>query len=341
MVDLTERQKKILGLVVREYVETAQPVGSETLVRKSGLRVSSATIRNELATLEELGYLAHPHTSAGRMPTEKGYRYFVETLMEEFELPPVEQRMIRHQFHQVTLDVDQWMRLAAAVLARAARNTALVTAPAALACRLKHLQLVTISEQVALLVMVLQDGTVKQQMLALAQPTVQEELTRISNRLNAHLAGLNLEQMRALSALFSGLENDVLRVVMNMMQQIDRRSAHDIYRDGIMDILRQPEFAAIERMQALLEMLEQRTLLEEILSEFAPEQGVQVIIGAESQRDEMSEYSMVLTRYGVPGEARGIVGVLGPVRMQYARTIGVVRYVSSLLNDLMLRMYGR
>lgn len=341
MVDLTERQKKILGLVVREYVETAQPVGSETLVRKSGLRVSSATIRNELATLEELGYLAHPHTSAGRMPTEKGYRYFVETLMEEFELPPVEQRMIRHQFHQVTLDVDQWMRLAAAVLARAARNTALVTAPAALACRLKHLQLVTISEQVALLVMVLQDGTVKQQMLALAQPMVQEELTRISNRLNAHLAGLNLEQMRALSALFSGLENDVLRVVMNMMQQIDRRSAHDIYRDGIMDILRQPEFAAIERMQALLEMLEQRTLLEEILSEFAPEQGVQVIIGAESQRDEMSEYSMVLTRYGVPGEARGIVGVLGPVRMQYARTIGVVRYVSSLLNDLMLRMYGR
>jgi heat-inducible transcriptional repressor len=225
--------------------------------------------------------------------------------------------------------------------AHASRNTALVTAPAAAACRLKHLQLVAISEQVALLVMVLQDGTVKQQMLALAQPIVQEELSRISNRLNAHLSGLNLEQMRMLNVSFSGFENDVVRVVMTMMQQIDRRSAHDIYRDGIMDILRQPEFAAIERMQALLEMLEQRTLLEEILTEFAPEQGVQVVIGAESQRDEMSEYSMVLTRYGVPGEARGIVGVLGPVRMQYARTIGVVRYVSSLLNDLMARMYGR
>mgnify|MGYP000089751556 CR=1 FL=1 len=341
MVDLTERQKKILSLVVREYVETAQPVGSETLVRKSGLRVSSATIRNELATLEELGYLTHPHTSAGRMPTEKGYRYFVEALMEEFELPPVEQRMIRHQFHQVTLDVDQWMRLAAAVLARAARNTALVTAPAAAACRLKHLQLVAISDQVALLVVVLQDGTVKQQMLALAQPIIQEELSHISNRLNAHLAGLNLEQMRTLTVPFSGFENDVLRVVMHIMQQIDRRSTHEIYRDGIMDILRQPEFAAIERMQALLEMLEQRPLLEEILGEFAPEQGVQVIIGAESQRDEMSEYSMVLSRYGIPGEARGIVGVLGPVRMQYARTIGVVRYVANLLNDLMARMYGR
>ncbi len=341
MADLTERQERVLASVVREYVETAQPVGSETLVRKCGLRVSSATIRNELAALEEMGFLTHPHTSAGRMPTEKGYRYFVESLMQEFELPPVEQRMIRHQFHQVTLDVDQWMRLAAAVLARASRNTALVTAPLAAQCRFKHLQLVSISEQVALLVLVLQDGTVKQQMLALAQPISQEELVRVSNRLNTHLVGLNLDQIRVLALSLSVFESDVLHVVASLMQQIDMRSSHEVYRDGIMDILRQPEFAAIERMQALLEMLEQRTLLEEILSEFAPEHGVQVVIGGESQREEMSDYSMVLSRYGLPGETGGIVGVLGPVRMQYARTIGIVRYVSSLLDDLMARMYGR
>jgi heat-inducible transcriptional repressor len=334
MVDLTERQRRTLAFVVREYVESAQPVGSETLVRRRGLNVSSATIRNELAALEELGYLMHPHTSAGRVPTEKGYRYFVETLMEEFELPPVEQRMIRHQFHQVTLDVDQWMRLAAAVLARASRNTALVTAPLSTSCRFKHLQLVSINEQVALLVLVLQDG-------ALAQPIAQEELMRASNRLNDHLAGLNLDQIRALALSLSAFENDVLRIVANLMRQIDERSTHDVYRDGIMDILRQPEFSAIDRMQALLEMLEQRTVLEGMLSDFAPERGVQVIIGGESQRDEMSDYSMVLTRYGLPGEAGGIVGVLGPLRMHYARTIGVVRYVSSLLDDLMGRMYGR
>jgi heat-inducible transcriptional repressor len=249
--------------------------------------------------------------------------------------------MIRHQFHQVTLDVDQWMRLAAAVLARASRNTALVTAPLSTSCRFKHLQLVSISDQVALLVVVLQDGTVKQQMLAIAQPIAQEELTRASNRLNDHLAGLNLDQIRALALSLSAFENDVLRIVANLMRQIDERSSHDVYRDGIMDILRQPEFSAIDRMQALLEMLEQRTLLEGMLSDFAPERGVQVIIGGESQRDEMSDYSMVLTRYGLPGEASGIVGVLGPLRMHYARTIGVVRYVSSLLDDLMGRMYGR
>jgi heat-inducible transcriptional repressor len=340
MPDLTKRQEQILAYVVQAYVENAQPVGSETL-RKRGMGVSSATIRNELAELEESGYLTHPHTSAGRVPTEKGYRYFVESLMEEFELPPVEQRMIRHQFHQVTLDVDQWMRLAAAVLAHASHSTALVTAPQSTRCRFKHLQLVSISDQVALLVLVLQDGTVKQQMLAIAQSLSPEELARTSNRLNDHFAGLSAEQIRAYSLALSPLEVGVVSVVVGLMQQIDHRSSHEIYRDGIVDILRQPEFSAIARMQALLEMLEQRHFLEEMLSEWAPERGVQVVIGGESQRDEMTDYSMVLSRYGLPGEATGVVSVLGPLRMQYARTIGVVRYVSSLLDDLMARMYGR
>jgi heat-inducible transcriptional repressor len=341
MASLTKRQEKILELVVKQYVESAQPIGSETL-RKRGLAdVSSATIRNELAVLEDLGYLTHPHTSAGRIPTEKGYRYFVESLMQEFELPPVEQRMIRHQFHQVTLDVDQWMRLAAAVLAHTSRNTALVTAPQSTRCRFKNLQLVSISEQIALLVLVLQDGTVKQQMLALSQSIAQEELMRISNRLSDHFGGLTAEQIKSSTLALTAFEATVVNIVVALMQQIDHRSSHDVYRDGILDILRQPEFAAIERMQTLLEMLEQRTFLEQMLSDWAPERGVQVVIGGESRRDEMTDYSMVLSRYGVPGESSGVIGVLGPVRMQYARTIGVVRYVSSLLDDLMARMYGR
>ena len=340
MADLTERQERVLAFVVKEYVENAQPVGSETL-RRLGLGFSSATIRNELASLEELGYLSHPHTSAGRIPTEKGYRYFVESLMEEFQLPPVEQRMIRHQFHQVTLDVDQWMRLAAAVLAHSSHNTALVTAPLSTRCRFKHVQLVSINEQVALLVFVLQDGTVRQQMLQLTQAIPQEELTSVSNHLNDYGAGLSADQVRGLNISLSAFEGSVVRIVVDLMSHIDSRTSHDVYRDGIMDILRQPEFSASERMQALLEMLEQRSVLEELLSDFAPERGVQVVIGGESQRDEMSDYSMVLSRYGLPGEASGVVGVLGPVRMHYSRTIGVVRYVSSLLDDLMGRMYGR
>jgi heat-inducible transcriptional repressor len=341
MAELTERQEQILSFVVQEYVENAQPVGSETLLRRRSLGVSSATIRNELVVLEENGYLTHPHTSAGRIPTEKGYRYFVESLMDEFEIPPVEQRMISHQFHQVTLDVDQWMRLSAAVLAHASHSAALVTAPQSTRCRFKHVQLVSINDQVALLVLVLQEGTIKQQMLSLAEPVAQEELTRSSNRLNDHFAGLNVEQIRSTTLTLTDFEGGVMRVVTDLMRQIDTRSSHEVYRDGIMDILRQPEFSAIDRMQALLEMLEQRTTLETMLTDLAPERGVQVVIGGESQYDAMSDYSMVLARYGLPGEASGIVGVLGPVRMHYPRTIGVVRYVSTLLDDLMARMYGR
>jgi heat-inducible transcriptional repressor len=338
MEDLTERQQKLLAIVVKEYVETAVPIGSETL-RKRGFGVSSATIRNELAELEEKGYLTHPHTSAGRVPTELGYRYFVESLMEEFELPVVEQRMIRHQFHQVTLDVDQWMRLTAAVVSRAAHGAAFITAPHAAQCRFKHLQLITIGDQVALLVLVLQEGTVKQQMLAVDQSKGQDELTQISNRLNAQFAGLDAEQIRTKPLTLSSFETDVIRVVLSLMRQIDQRTSRDVYRDGLIDILRQPEFSAIERMQALLEMLEHHQFLEDMLSDLGPERGIQVVIGGENRHDEMNDYSVVLGRYGLP-QASGVISVLGPVRMEYARTIGVVRYVARLLDDLVARMYG-
>ncbi len=337
MADLTERQERILAIVVQEYISSAVPVGSETL-RRRGFGVSSATIRNELAALEERGYLMHPHTSAGRMPTEKGYRYFVESLMDESELPAVEQRMIRHQFHQVTLDVEQWMRLAAAVLAHSAHGAAIVTAPQSSCCRFKHLQLVSIGDQVALLVLVLQEGTVKQQMIALAQSKTQDELQQLSNRLNRHLAGMSAEQIRARGWALPEFEGAVLSIVLDLMRQFDERTTRDVYRDGLMDILRQPEFAASERISALLEMLEQRQFLETMLTDLAPERGVQVVIGGENRHDEMSDYSMVLSRYGLP-EASGIISVLGPLRMHYARSIGVVRYVASLLDDLVARMY--
>ncbi len=338
MAELTERQEQILATVVKEYVESAAPVGSETL-RRRGLGFSAATIRNELALLEETGYLTHPHTSAGRVPTEKGYRYFVESLMEEFELPPVEQRMIRHQFHQVTLDVDQWMGLSAAVLAHAAHGAALVTAPQSARCRLKHLQLIGIGDQVALLVMVLQEGTVKQQLLALTQSRTQEELNHVSNHLNNLFSGLTAGQIRAKGVELGDLEAAVMKLSEAMMVQVDRRTFREVYRDGLLDILRQPEFAAVDRMQALVEMLEQRQFLEGMLMDLAPASGVQVVIGNESRHDELSDYSMVLARYGLP-EASGVLGVIGPLRMQYARTIGVVRYVAGLLDDLMERMYG-
>ena len=197
MEELTSRQQMILSLVVREYVSSAAPVGSKGLTDKFKLGVSSATIRNELARLEELGYLTHPHTSAGRVPTEEGYRYFVERLMGEAQLPAEEQRMIAHQFHQVRQNMEQWVRLAAAVLARTSRSAALITAPQSMRARFKHVQLISTHGQVVLLILVLHDGSVKQEMLTLAQTVNQDALDETSRRLNNASENLSAEAIMA------------------------------------------------------------------------------------------------------------------------------------------------
>lgn len=336
---MTERRQMLLALVIREYVNKAQPVGSETLARLD-LGVSAATIRNELAALEEEGYLTHPHTSAGRIPTEKGYRYFVETLMDNMELTADEQQMIRHQFHQVTLDVEQWMRLSAAVLAHTSRMAALVTAPSAYQTRFKHVELIAISETVAMMVLVLQAGTVKQQMLYSTDLLEQEELRRIANHLNDKFAGRTVGELREQMRGLSGFARQAAERVEQIIEQMDRRTSREIYRDGLLDILRQPEFVAVDKMQQLLEVLEQRTLLEEVLTNLAPAHGVQVVIGSEGGREEFNDYSLVMARYGIEGEASGVVGVIGPLRMPYPRAVSAVKYVSKMLDDLMMRFYS-
>ncbi len=339
--ELTERQQAILGLVVREYIETAQPVASRTLAEKYRLGVSPATIRNEMAVLERLGYLTHPHTSAGRVPTEQGYRYFVERLMERAELPEDEQRLIRHQFHQARLDLDQWMRLAAAVLAHTTHAASLVTAPKAQRARLKHLEMIAISDTLILLVVVTAEGLVRQQMMAQPQPPLtQETLNAVARRLNALLGGLNRDEIEPLLPALTSFERAVGQLVAEVLQRVDSRRATQVYRDGLLHVLRQPEFADTEAICQLVEIMEQRALLESIVEEVLAAGGVQVIIGGESRWPQIGEVSLVVAPYGVAGYAAGVMGVVGPRRMPYGRAISTVRFVSNLMSHLLASLYG-
>jgi len=340
MGDLTDRRQAVLGLVVRQYIATATPVGSKTIVEKYGLGVSSATIRTEMAYLEEQGYLSHPHTSAGRMPTEKGYRYFVERLMGEAELPLAEQRTIRHQFHQARLDLEQWMRLAAAVLARTAHGTSLVAAPTVAQCRFKHLELIAAHGSRLLLVLVLMEGMVKQQMLILSHSMAQEELNQVASRLNDLFTSLSIDQIVASSYQLTILEEQIANLVIEMMEETEARYSGEIYRDGLLNIFRQPEFSEIENVRPIIRILEEQGLLEAILAEVLSSSGVQVIIGGEGRWDELSECSIVLAPYGEVGRAMGALGVLGPMRMRYGRAISTVRYVADLLSGLIYDLYG-
>ena len=344
MEELTPRQREILRLLVEEYTASAAPVGSSSLIRIGRLDCSSATVRNELAILEELGYVYQPHTSAGRIPTVQGYRYFVERLMEEAELPLPEQRMIQHQFHQIRLDLEQWMRLTAAVLAHTSQTASLVTPPHASKARFKHLELISINDTLCLLILVLQDSSIHQEMLALSVPIEQDKLSTISNKLNALLGNRSLAEIQesadpALAEL-SGLEAEVLERVLYRMQQVDRRSVREIYRDGLLHILRQPEFEEVDKFRQIIQILEQNGILEEIVGRILQANGVQVIIGGEGLDEPMDDVSMVLSPYGIKEKASGVLGVVGPMRMPYARVVSTVRYVARLMDTMVENVYG-
>lgn len=338
--ELSDRQQAILGFVVREYIRTAQPVGSKTVVERANLNVSSATIRNEMAFLEDMGLLTHPHTSAGRVPKEAGYRYFVERLMEKSDLPEAEQRLIRHQFHQARLDMEQWMKLAAAVLAHTTGAASVVTLPHTTNCRVKHIELIGLSEGLTLLVLVLQQGLVKQQLVRTASPfPTQEQLNQMANKLNAYFEGLDRVEIINRPAELTMWESRVREVIVEMMERVDGRSASEIYRDGVLHILRQPEFAEAEAIRQVIEILEERSLLERITAEIRTSRGVQVIIGGEGRWQEISDVSLVLSPYGVAGRGAGVMGVVGPMRMPYGRAISAVRFMAGLMSHLLEDVY--
>jgi len=336
---LSSRQGLVLGMVIREYVANAQPVGSRHLVEEYGLGLSTATVRNELAALERLGYLTHPHTSAGRVPTEKGYRYFVQNLLGEVPLPLADQRTIRHQFHQASLEMEQWVHLAAAVLANTTRSAALATLPKALRCRFKQLELISVRDNVVLLVLVLLGGAIKQQILHLDQPVSQDELRQVSNQLNELLGKSDAGDIAIHLSNVSELTVQIGQLVADVMYQADCRASDHVYSEGLTHLLGEPEFADGEEARRMLHILEQRPLLDTIMAEMREREGVQVLIGGEGRWDELSHATLVLSSYGIE-DVSGMLGVLGPLRMTYARTISTVRYVADLMSDLVQEWYG-
>jgi heat-inducible transcriptional repressor len=338
---LTERQKLILALIIHTYVETAQPVGSKALIERYKLDTSSATIRNDMVELTESGYLRQPYTSAGRAPTEEGYRYFVRQLMGQTELPVNTRRTITHQFYQAGRDVNRWMRLAASVLAHQSQGASLVTSPRPESARFKHLSLISTHGRQVLMVMVWTGGQVRQQMLTLAEPVSQEQLTAAANHINQVCEGLDADGIAALSGQFDALEQDVIKLTSEELERMKQVVSGEVFRDGLTNVLAEPEFAESETARKALRVLEERSMLEDLLSRTVLTSGVddvQVLIGGEGTWEDLRDCSMVLARYGAPGFATGALGVLGPTRMAYGRTVSAVRFVSGLLSDLVIEM---
>jgi len=337
MKALTERQKLILSLIVHEHTRTAQPVGSKSMVDQFGLQMSSATIRNEMAALTEKGYLRQPHTSAGRVPTEEGYRFFVSNLVQQTNLPVATRNTISHQFYQSRQDLDQWLRLAASVLANQSQAASLVTAPHSEKALFKHLELISIRGSQVLMVLVLVGGEIRQQILTLAEPTSQEELSRIAAVVSGTCQNCNADQISIINTQLDPIAEQIIQVVREEMILSEKLVTGEVYLDGITNVLAEPEFSESEDARLALRLLEERSMLNDLLSRTIMANnagGVQVLIGGEGTWEELRQCSVILARYGIPGIMTGTLGVLGPMRMPYGHTISTVRFVAGLLSDL-------
>jgi len=332
---LTERRQKLLQIIVDEYVTSAQPVGSNALVEKYRLPYSSATVRSEMAALEDEGYVTHPHTSAGRIPTDSGYRYYVEALMHD-ETPSAElQQTIRHQFHQAARELEEWARLAAAILAGRLNNAAVVTTPHSPEPRLRWIEIVGVHDYLALLVVVLQEARVLQQTLALEQPLTQEELTAIARRLNGLFDGKTAAQIRSQSLPAVPVEAAIMEAAATLLDTADVQGVEPSFMEGLRELLRQPEFGQGERILGVLELLEDRNISRAIPAPTIRGSDVTIVIGGEHPLDAMRLCSVITTNYAGPAGLRGSLSVVGPTRMHYPRTVSMVRYMSTLMEELL------
>jgi len=324
---------------VEQYITTATPVSSQSIVDNYQMGVSPATIRNEMARLEQEGYITRLHPSSGSIPSDKGYRYYVESL-SDIQLPPAEQCLISHLFHQVERELAEWLNLASTVAARLTQNMAVVGMAKPVDCQFKHLELVVLQDSLALLVLILYGARIKQQLITFDQAMSQPELTAIANKLNEAYSGLTRSQILAKDLELTPAERQVTDCLAKIMEAEDEREYQEPYLAGLHFMLSQPEFVHSQRVLTLMELAEHRDLLRVVTPQELPSHGVQVVIGKENKAEAIRDYSVVISRYGPREEAMGTIGVIGPTRMPYAHAISVVDYLSSVLSGLATELYG-
>ena len=336
---LRPREELILRSIIRQYISRAVPVSSSSVLDECGLDVSSATVRNDVVRLEEEGYILRPHHSAGSVPSDKGYRHHVESL-KTMELPLEEQFLINHLFHQVEDKLEEWLNLAVTLLAQQVKNVAVVTTPQPVAAQFKHVELVSIQTNLALIVLVLYGAKVRQQLVNFEEPATQESLTNMAGKLNKLFMTRSMAHLAAKIETFPADEKRVIEHVLRMMEAEGEQSGQGLFLEGWHFLINQPEFSQGPRLVNLINLAEQNKLVDLMRPENPLEHGVRVIIGAENKDEAVQGCSLVISRYGLPGEPLGSIAVVGPTRMEYERTIAVISYVSSLVSLLVTELYG-
>jgi len=332
LINLTARRERILRTIVSEYVASGAPVASK-IISLTDVRVSPATIRNDVTALEEEGYVTRPHASAGAVPTDRAYRFYVESIGHDIQLPVADQLLIAGVCHDASEELDTRLRLIATLLAHFVHNAALVTQPKATRASLRHLHIVSLQDTLALLILVLcEPAVVRQRTITLPQSMPQDELTTLSNRLGERLAGMTVDDVLG-EIEKADQDKDIMVQILDVMRAEDRPELGRAYFEGLHLVLSQPEFAKSPRALTLLRMIERDDWLETALGPASIDEGIRVIIGQENRDEALQDLSLVIGNYGLSGRSRGVIGVVGPKRMDYTRAISSVNYLAALLSE--------
>jgi len=337
---ISERMRQILGMVVEDYTLTGEPVGSRTIAKKSNLNLSPATIRNIMSDLEEAELLSQPHTSAGRIPTVKGLRFYVDFILNIHELSDEEQQVIRSRYEGHPVEPVDLFRETSRILSSSSHHLGVVWAPRLSLVMLQHIEFVKLRRHLVLVILVSTTGLVHNRLIEVEEDFSQSELDHFSDYLNGFLSGLPLhqvretllEQMRADKSAYDRLLEQALKLGEKAFSFPDET---DIFIEGRVNILNEPEFANVSRMSDLFRAFEEKATMVRLLDRFINPKGVRIAIGPENEVQEMEGCSLVVSTYGYRGEVLGALGVIGPRRMNYSRVIPIVDYTAKLLTEIL------
>ena len=338
-MQLDERKTKILQAIIRNYLETGEPVGSRTISKYTDLNLSSATIRNEMADLEEMGYILQPHTSAGRIPSDKGYRFYVDAMMAEKEREVVEMKemLVERQDKMETL-----LKQVARILAKNTQYATMISAPQTYHNKVKFIQLSRVDEHQILAVIVVEGNVIKNNILSVDGGLTDETLLKLNILLNTHLNGLSMEEINLgmIAALKqqAGIHSDIVSEVIDAVADaIKADDDLEIYTSGANNIFRYPELADQERASELINTFEEKQQLHELVADTLSDEkntGIQVYIGDETPVQSMKDCSVVTATYELGDGMRGTIGIIGPKRMDYDKVIGTLRTLQTQLDEL-------
>ena len=335
---LTKRREAILDHIIGEYISNVTPVPSSSIARRRGLKVSPATVRNEMAGLEEEGYIHRRHISGGGIPSDKGYRHHVEGIVAQPALTAAQEYYMRLEFGKTRRDPEAGTQRVTELASELAVNMAVATVPKSARSRIKRLEVVALQEALALLVLVLQEARIKQRLLPLETAMSQDELTVLSNKLSDRYGGATLHALAALHGDLSPMERQVMSATNEIMLEEDASRFEEPRVAGLRLLLNQPEFAANSKMRALVDVLEDKDFLKTLLAGILSGHQFQAVIGEENESGELQECTVLVTSYGSPDGVSGLIGVIGPTRMEYRQSIGSLHFLSSLMGELVAEL---